>query len=70
MMEMKDGCQYLNYRYALEDTEPDRQLYLAVPISIYDNFFSVPFIQSVIKRSQINLVIYNPAQEEIVQWQN
>jgi XisH protein len=41
--------QCLNYRYALEDTEPDRQLYLAVPISIYEDFFSVPFIQSVLK---------------------
>jgi len=31
--------QCLNYSYALEDTEPDRTLYLAVPVSIYDNFF-------------------------------
>lgn len=62
--------QCLNYRYALEDTEPDRKLYLAVPISIYEDFFSVPFIQSVIKRSQISLVVYDSAQEEIVQWQN
>jgi len=62
--------QCLNYRYALEDTEPARKLYLAVPISIYENFFSVPFIQSVLKRSQISLVVYDSAQEEIVQWQN
>ena len=62
--------QCLNYRYALEDTEPDRKLYLAVPISIYENFFSVPFIQSVLKRSQISLIVYDSAQEEIVQWQN
>jgi hypothetical protein len=62
--------QCLNYRYALEDTEPDRQLYLAVPISIYEDFFSVPFIQSVLKRSQVSLVVYDAAQEEIVQWQN
>lgn len=62
--------QCLNYRYALEDTEPDRQLYLAVPLSIYETFFSVPFIQSVIQRSQINLVVYDPVQEEILQWQN
>jgi hypothetical protein len=62
--------QCLNYRYALEDTEPDRKLYLAVPISIYEDFFSVPFIQSVLKRSKISLVVYDSAQEEIVQWQN
>lgn len=62
--------QCLNYRYALEDTEPDRKLYLAVPISIYEDFFSVPFIQSVLKRSQIGLIVYDSIQEEIVQWQN
>lgn len=62
--------QCLNYRYALEDTEPDRKLYLAVPISIYEDFFSVPFIQSVLKRSQTSLIVYDSFQEEIVQWQN
>lgn len=62
--------QCLNYRYALEDTDPDRQLYLAVPVRIYDDFFVVPFIQSVIHRSQTRLIVYDPAKEEIRQWLN
>ena len=60
--------QCLNYRYALEDTEPDRTLYLAVPVIIYDNFFVVPFIQSVIQRSQTRLIVYDPTTEAIRQW--
>jgi XisH protein len=62
--------QCLNYRYALEDTEPDRKLYLAVPIRIFEDFFVVPFIQSVIQRSQTRLIVYDPVKEEIVRWKN
>lgn len=61
--------QCLNYRYALEDLEPDRRLYLAVPAPIYQDFFTVPFIQSVIQRSHTNLLVYDVLKEEIVKWQ-
>ncbi|MCE7987545.1 MAG: hypothetical protein DYG89_40795 [Caldilinea sp. CFX5] len=33
------------YRRALRTTEPDRRLYLAVPLEIYKTFFTLPFIQ-------------------------
>ncbi len=59
----------MNYRYALEDTEPDRALYLAVPLDIYTEFFTLSFIQSVVQRSQLNLLIYNVTTEEIARWQ-
>lgn len=61
--------QFLDYRFALEEEEPDRSLYLAVPIKTYRSFFSLRFIQTVVQRSQIRLVIYDPDQEVIVQWQ-
>ncbi|WP_416676629.1 XisH family protein [Egbenema bharatensis] len=61
--------QFTNYRYALSDREPERVLYLAVPASIYDEFFTRPFIQSVIQRSRISLLIYNIETGEIVRWQ-
>lgn len=62
--------QCMNYRYALEDSEPDRKLYLAVPSTLYADFFAVPFIQSVLERSQISIIVYNVAKEEIVRWTN
>ncbi|MEB3278145.1 MAG: XisH family protein [Lyngbya sp.] len=61
--------QYTNYRYALEAQEPERILYLAITSNIYNNFFQRPFIQSVIRRSRVNLMIYNLEREEIIQWQ-
>jgi hypothetical protein len=60
--------QYLNYVQALEDKEPDRVLYLAVPIETYSDFFQLPFIQKSLKRHAINLVIYDPIEAEIIQW--
>ncbi len=44
--------QFINYRYALADYEPERVLYLAVPVIIYEDFFTTPFIQSVIQHFQ------------------
>jgi tRNA threonylcarbamoyladenosine modification (KEOPS) complex Pcc1 subunit len=60
--------QYLNYIQALEDKEPDRTLYLAVPFETYDDFFQMPFIQKSLKRHAIDLITYDPIKEEIKQW--
>jgi hypothetical protein len=32
--------QYLNYYQALEEQEPDRIVYLAIPLETYQDFFS------------------------------
>jgi hypothetical protein len=60
--------QFMNYRYAIEDTEPDRALYLAVPMDIHAAFFTLSFIQSVVRRSQLHLLVYDVDTEEITQW--
>ena len=60
--------QFLDYRYALESEEPERILYLAVPLRTYRTFFALKFIQQVRQRSQIRLLVYDADQEAIVQW--
>ncbi|NJM70626.1 MAG: fatty-acid oxidation protein subunit alpha [Scytonema sp. RU_4_4] len=60
--------QFINYQFALEEFEPERKLYLAVPESIYNSFFQRRFIVSVIERTQISLLIYDEKQEVIIQW--
>lgn len=62
--------EFINYRIALEDAETDRILYLAVPLEVYRRFFKYPFVQTVIRRNQIPLLIYDTDKEEIVQWIN
>ena len=60
--------QFLNYRIMLEVNEPDRLLYLAVPLEAYQTFFQSNLAQVAIQRHQLNLIVYEPATEEIVQW--
>ncbi|BAY84293.1 XisH protein [Calothrix parasitica NIES-267] len=60
--------QFINYQLAIEEFEPDRKLYLAIPLNIYNSFFQRRFTRSVVERTQINLVVYNEKQEVIVRW--
>ncbi|MGB3192316.1 MAG: XisH family protein [Limnoraphis sp.] len=62
--------QFLNYRIMLEVNEPDRQLYLAVPLEAYQTFFQSSLAKTAIKRHQLKLIVYEPIMEEIVQWIN
>lgn len=60
--------QFLNYRDALEKIEPDRQLYLAVRVPIYESFFQRRFIAAAVERYQLRLVTYDVQQEVITRW--
>ena len=52
----------------LEAKDPERQLYLTIPLEIYETFFKRRFAQTAIERHGLSLIIYNPISEEIVQW--
>jgi hypothetical protein len=60
--------QFINYRIALQAEEPERVLYLAVPVDTYNNFFTLPFVQVVITNQRIKLIVYDAKQEVIVEW--
>ncbi|MEJ6485943.1 element excision factor XisH family protein, partial [Nostoc punctiforme UO1] len=51
--------QFISYRAALQQQETDRLLYLAVPSNVYDSFFTMGFIQSLIQQNQIHLALLN-----------
>ena len=60
--------QFLNYRTMLEILEPARQLYLAVPIEAYETFFQKPFTKTVVQKHNLKIIVYEPIDEELVQW--
>ena len=62
--------QFLNYRLVLEQQEPGRELYLAVPLETYTVFFSQDLPQLSIKRHQLRLIVYDAEQEAITLWQS
>ncbi len=61
--------QYMNYRLALRNQEPDRHLYLAVPKDTYETFFRIQFVQAAVREYRIALMIFDPEKEAIVTWQ-
>lgn len=69
--EFEDALgQFLIYKVALEANEPDRQLFLAVPVSVYTDFFDDPFFAGILKRYGVQLLIFDEDQQTIVQWIN
>ena len=60
--------QFLNYRYALEQQDPRRALYLAIPIDAYSTFFVQPFVQAILQRYQLQVLVFEPEIEEVLQW--
>lgn len=62
--------QFINYRGALRRVQPDRVLYLAVPLTTYKTFFQLDFPKEMITENQVKMLIYDVEQEVIFQWKN
>jgi hypothetical protein len=60
--------QFLNYRIALGQQDPERILYLAISQDIYQEFFTDSFIQTVLQTYEIKLLVFDINKEEIVLW--
>ena len=59
----------MNYMQALEEFEPERNLFLAIPLDAYNTLFMKRFIQTALQRHQIKLFVFDPENGVIVQWQ-
>jgi hypothetical protein len=60
--------QYLDYKIALRQKELERRLFLAVPIDVYQAFFTRPFVQTVCQEYELYLLTFDPQAEEICTW--
>ena len=60
--------QFLNYRLVLEKNEPQRILFLAVPVYAYDSFFQRELPKAIIRQYGLKLIVYDPEEEVITQW--
>lgn len=60
--------QFLVYLAALEVKEPERVLFLAVPVGYYSRFFDDPFFMQLAKRYGVNMVIYDETNQTIESW--
>jgi len=60
--------QFLNYRLVLDEEEPSRILYLAIPKETRETFFKKEFVQKSVRVHSVRLIVYDAEKEEIVEW--
>ncbi|MBE9143555.1 element excision factor XisH family protein [Planktothrix mougeotii] len=60
--------QYIVYRNILEEIETDRVLYLAIPKKAFQDIFSEPLGSLVLRKNQLNLLVFIPQTQEVMQW--
>lgn len=71
IQDLKEALgQYDIYRYLLEETAPDRKLYIAISTIAYNTFFNRDVVQLIINKHQLSLIVVNTDLEEIKQWIN
>ena len=62
--------QFINYRGALRRKEPERILYLAVPLTTYNTFFQLDFPKEMVEENQVKMIIYDVKNEVIIEWKD
>ena len=60
--------QYLNYQVFLQEVEPNRTLFIAVPEDTWFNFFQTRVIQKICQQYQLRFLVYNSLLEEVILW--
>ncbi len=60
--------QYVLYRNVLNQTEPDRDLYLAIRKAVFRELFEEPIGQLLIETEKLKLIVFDPHSEVIVKW--
>ncbi|MBV7335059.1 fatty-acid synthase [Chloroflexi bacterium TSY] len=60
--------QFVLYRNVLEETEPQRKLYLAIREATYVELFEEPIGRLLIEKENVRLLVFDPVRKVIVQW--
>jgi len=60
--------QYCNYRALLSETNPEREIWLAVPLEIFQSQFRRKATQKIVNELKIKIVVYDIENEVITEW--
>ncbi len=60
--------QYVLYRNVLNQTEPERDLYLAIRKAVFRELFEEPIGQLLMENEKLQLIVFDPRSEVIVKW--
>lgn len=61
-------AQYEIYRAVLDRMEPDRILYLAVPLRAYESLLAERFGQLVVQSVKMRVIVFDHHQRSLVKW--
>jgi Holliday junction resolvase-like predicted endonuclease len=62
--------QFIIYRFAIRKREPERELFLAVELQVYDEFFVNPDVIELIESEDLKVIVFDLSKEVIVRWIN
>jgi hypothetical protein len=60
--------QFKTYFRLLKKAEPERTLFLAIPIDAYTDFFNTPFGKEAIEEENLKIIVYNPKLKTVELW--
>lgn len=60
--------QYLNYSAGLEILEPQRMLFAAIPVGVFETDFQRKGIKISVEKYFVRLIIFNPITKTIEKW--
>jgi hypothetical protein len=56
------------YHDVLAEREPDRELYIAVQITVFNSLFEGPLGELLLRNSRVRLIVFDPLLDEVVKW--
>lgn len=62
--------QYVTYKEALDESEPNRKLFLALPKKLKKGILRFSFIQNLLSKFGVYFCIFDPVTEEIIEWKD
>lgn len=62
--------QFIVYRFAMRKKETERELFLAVELKVYNEFFVNPDVIELIEGEDLKIVVFDEFKEVIVRWIN
>jgi hypothetical protein len=60
--------QYIVYRTILAASEPERAIYMAVPIRVHENLLTEKFGNLIVSQLGLKLLVFDHKQERILKW--
>ncbi len=60
--------QYQVYQTVLAESQPDRQIYLAVPFRVYESLLSEKFGQLIVSRLGLRVLVFDHKLEKVSKW--